>query len=142
MYKLNPKVEFLDKTKKKKIIEILEKDYGISELPYLLIKTGKEKIRAYSGSLSWPELNEFAKSVHVELIGSQLCTIENENSRINFDAINIPAIKHQISKNIVEINETQLNDWIRGKNLEISTELKSQFVLIKHQGDFFGVASN
>lgn len=139
---MNPKVELLDRTKKKKIIQILEKNYGITELPWLLIKTSKEKIRAYSGALSWDELNELAKTINIELIGMPLCSIIEENSRINFDAVNLPIIKNQIKENFIEISEEELKSWIRGNNIERESNLSAPFILIKHNADFFGIASN
>ena len=42
---MNPKVEFLDRTKKKKLVEELNKIYGIEELNYLILKTVAEKLR-------------------------------------------------------------------------------------------------
>jgi NOL1/NOP2/fmu family ribosome biogenesis protein len=136
------KVELLDRTKKKKIIDLLEENYGIEKIPYLLIKTGKEKIRAYSGNLSWDELNKLGKTVNVELIGIRLCSVIDESIRINFDIENMPVIKEQMNKNIVEIDDEQITEWLKGKNLNISTDLKAQFVLIKNKGDFYGVGSN
>ena len=45
------KIEILNKAKKKKIIQNLE-EFGIKKIPELLVRTGRERIRAYSGSLS------------------------------------------------------------------------------------------
>lgn len=135
-------VELLDNTKKKKIIQILNNNYGIEDLPYLLIKTSKEKIRAYSGGLSWDELNELAKTIHIELVGMPLCSIIEEDSRINFDALNLPIIKNQIKENFIEISEEELIKWIKGNNIDKESNLKAQFVIIKHNNDFFGIASN
>ncbi|MFA6022848.1 MAG: hypothetical protein WC781_02050 [Candidatus Pacearchaeota archaeon] len=136
------KVELFDRTKKQKIIDLLDENYGITKLPYLLIKTGKEKIRCFSGNLSWDELNNFGKIVHVELIGIRLCSVIDESIRINFDVENLPIIKEQMTKNIVEIDDEQIVEWLNGKSLEISSDLKAQFVLIRNKEDFFGVASN
>ena len=42
----------LTSSDKKKILEQLNNQFGITELPYLLIQFGQEKIRVYSGILS------------------------------------------------------------------------------------------
>lgn len=137
------KIELLDNTKKKKVLIILNDNYGIENLPLMLIKTSKDKIRAYSGNLSREELNELAKNVNIELIGTQLCTLTDENNaRLNFDVMNLPIIKSQISKNILNINEIQMKDLLAGKNLEISTEISSPFIPLKINTDFFGIAKN
>ena len=50
-------LNFIFKNDKKRILEKLEY-YGIKELPFLLIESGREKIRGYSGSLSIKEIHE------------------------------------------------------------------------------------
>ena len=133
------KIELLDKTKKKKILKQLENFYGISDLSYLFIKSGIGKYRIFSGSLSKEELNDLAKNTHVELIGSRIANTDDEDIRISFDAINIPEIKKQITENILEINDQQAEDWMKGNNLQIEAEGKKRFIVIKHKDDFLGV---
>ena len=48
-------IQILDNPKKKKFIEKIEY-LGIEKVPYLLIQTGKERIRAYSGSFHREEI--------------------------------------------------------------------------------------
>src|SRR3989344_4494688 len=145
-------IDLLDRTKKKKILEMLEKEYGIMQLPHLFIKSGKEKIRIFSGSLSKEELNDLAKTVHVDSIGIKLLTLETFNGekqgiRLSFDILNMPEIKSQITKNFLEITDEQLSTWLKGDNLDLdikkeNKELKSRFIIIKHNNDFFGIARN
>ncbi len=136
------KVEILDNTKKKKIIQVLDENYGIHSLPYLLVKTGSDKIRAYSGNLSVEELNDLAKIVHVELLGAKLCTLTNDGARLNFDFLNMPQIKSQITKNTLEIQESEISKWFKGGNLDIKPESEDKFIIIKHKEDLLGIAHN
>ena len=136
------KVELLDKTKKKKIVQKLEKDYGIEELNYLLVRSGKENIRIFSGSLSKEELNLLAKEINIELIGTKLCTIIDEGIRLNFDLINLPEIKSQLNKSIIELNEEEMKKWMKGEDLEKQVENEKKFLLISHKGDFLGIGRN
>lgn len=140
------KVEILDNTKKKKIMNMLNENYGINEIKGLFIKTGKEKIRMFSGQISWSELNELAKNVHIELVGMQFCTLvssESDGVRINFDAINLPAVKEQIKANIIKISDEQLAEWVSGKDINFDDdklkEFEGEFVVIKHNSDFLGI---
>lgn len=136
------KIELLDKTKKKKILEKLEESYGIEDLDYLFIKSGKDKIRAYSGNFSKEELNDLAKNVHVEVIGTRLVNMDQEDIRISFDTINIPKIKEQITKNIQEITEEQAEQWLKGEDLQIEPKTKARYIVIKHKKDILGVGRN
>jgi len=138
------KIEFMDKTKKKKLIRNLSDNYGIEELHHLFIRSGNDKIRIYSGGLSLEELNFLGKSLRVELIGASLGKIEEDNLRINFDILNLPEIKSQVKNNIIEISNTDVLEWLKGKSLEINTEemTKNDLVIIKNNQDLLGVAKN
>ncbi|MBX4212227.1 hypothetical protein KW787_02095 [Candidatus Pacearchaeota archaeon] len=97
-------VNFIKSPEKKKIIEQLNEEFGISELNYLLIETGKEKIRGFSGTMSKDEIMELAKMARIEIIGLYMIKKElNNELRLSFDATQI--LKKQINKNIVKIND-------------------------------------
>jgi NOL1/NOP2/fmu family ribosome biogenesis protein len=111
-------IRFIKSSEKRDILEELEDIYGIKELNYLLIETGKEKIRAYSGSLSKDEIMELSKLVNIEIIGMYLINKKDSLPRISFDASSL--LRNQIVKNVVIINKDQYEKWIRGYDLEIS----------------------
>jgi len=120
------KVELLDKSKKKKILNLLEENYGISELKYLFIKSGKDKIRVFSGSLSKEEINDLAKNTNIELIGARLCNLTGDGIRINFDIINLPEIKSQITENIQVLDDEKVIEWMKGNDLHIDPKKMKQ----------------
>ncbi|MEM3074515.1 MAG: hypothetical protein QW727_01065 [Candidatus Pacearchaeota archaeon] len=138
------KEEILNKTKKKKLIQKLGEDFGISHLNYLIIKSGKDKYRIYSGSLSKEELNTLAKNTQIELIGTRLGTWEKDGFRISFDSLNIPEIKNEIKKNIVEISDEKVKNWLKGEDLQVINNItpNTKFVVIKNKDDFLGLARN
>lgn len=128
-------IEFIKSAEKKKILEKLESQYGIKEIPFLLIRTGKDKLRAFSGSLGKVEIVELFKELNVENIGIYLLTEEENNRelRLGFDATNLL----KINKNILEINKKQADDWLLGRDIEIDSSLNDFFVL-KFNEDFLG----
>lgn len=128
------KIRFIKTNEKNKILAELNHYYGISELPYLLIESGKKKIRAFSGNLSKEEIKMLVKITNVEVIGMYIISKKDVESRINFDALSL--LKNQITKNILQIDEKQLNLWLCGRNLEISSA-KGPIVL-KYEDDFVG----
>ena len=125
---------FIKSSDKKKILEKLNEQFGITNIPYLLIASGKEKIRAYSGHLSKDEIIDMGKLINIEVVGAYLLKEENEEYRLSFDAPII--LKNQITKSIVEINKEQFESWIRGNDLDITAE--KGVVVIKYQEDFLG----
>ena len=136
------KVELLDNTKKKKVLQMLEKEYGISDLNYLFLETGKGKYRIYSGGLAREELNMLAKTIHIEIIGAKICKVEENKIRLDFDIINLPEIKKQITKNIIEIPDKEVYGWMQGNNLNINSESSASYLIIKNKNDLLGTGQN
>jgi NOL1/NOP2/fmu family ribosome biogenesis protein len=126
-------IHFIRSAEKKKILERLKEQFGIKELPYLLVQSGKERIRFFSGSLSKDEMQKIGELANIELIG--LYAMKEEGDfRLTLDAEHL--IKEQITKNIVGINDEQLQLWLRGNDLQIQAPKGT--IAIKYQGDFVG----
>ena len=62
------KIEILNKAKKKKLLQNTQ-EFGIAKIPELLIRTGRERIRAFSGSLSTEEIYDLWRILPIEGIG-------------------------------------------------------------------------
>ncbi|MBI2452323.1 hypothetical protein HYV50_04585 [Candidatus Pacearchaeota archaeon] len=132
------KAKFLKSSEKKNVVEELKEIYGISELPYLLIETGKKKLRAFSGHLSKEEIIDLSKIINIEIIGMYLINLKDDLPRINFDAVSL--LKNQVLKNIIKINKELLNSWLRGYDLEIET--KSGIVILEYEDDLVGIGKS
>ncbi len=139
------KPQILDKTKKKKIIAELNV-FGITKIPYLLLKTGKEKIRAYSGSFSSDELQMLGKVVPISEVGMYFAkeSINRDGKRdvrLNLDAAHV--LEGQIKSNIIELDGGQEKEWFLGKDVELEEGQVSKgvtgFVVLKSEGDIIGV---
>lgn len=125
---------FVKSSEKKQIMKELNERFGISEIRYLLIESGKEKIRAFSGTLSKDEIIEIGKMANVEGVGIYFLKKESTGLRLSFEAVQL--LKEQITKNILYINDNQLSSWIRGQDLDIKTSPGTY--VIAHGEDFFG----
>jgi len=126
-------IKFVKSSEKKKILAELNEQFGIEKLPYLLVESGRERIRAFSGSLSKEEILQMSHLTNIEQIGLYL--IKKEDSlRLSMDAIHL--LKSQITKNIIEITESQFNDWIRGKDISIPAQRVN--IIIKYKKDLIG----
>ncbi len=128
---MNPR--FIKSSEKKRILSQLNEQFGIEKLPYLLIESGKEKIRAFSGSLSKEEILQISRLTNIEQIGIYLLKKE-DTPRLSMDATHL--LKSQIIKNIIEITEPQLNDWLHGRDLSIPSQKGD--VMIKYKEDLIG----
>lgn len=124
---------FIKSSEKKQILAELNEQFGIQKLPYLLIESGKERIRAFSGSLSKEEILKISHLTNIESIGLYLLKKE-DSLRLSIDAIHL--LQNQITKNIVEITESQLNDWLHGKDLPIKAPKGN--IIIKYKEYLIG----
>ncbi len=126
--------KFLSSKEKKQYIEKLNSQFGISELPWLLIETGKDKVRAFSGDLTRGDINKIARIANVELIGMYLFKEELGGIRFGFDGSMM--LKDKISKNILGADEEQVKEWLLGKDLNI--KLAKGVYVVTHAGDTLG----
>lgn len=129
-------IRFLNAKEKKKLIGELHERFGISDMKdYLLLETGKEKIRAFSGSFTREDILALGEIANVEIIGMYFAK-RDFVLRLSFDALHL--LKEQINKNIIEINDKEFEDWIRGKVIEKNVD--SGIYVIKFNDDFLGCA--
>ncbi|MEK6914406.1 MAG: hypothetical protein AABW83_02035 [Nanoarchaeota archaeon] len=124
----------INSSEKKRIIEKLNSQFGIENLPYLFLKFGQDKIRIYSGNLSKIELNYLEKNIRIENIGLYFAREQEDGIRLTIDGIQL--IKNQIIKNILEINDNEAIEWLKGRDLEIKTD--KSFKIIKNKNEFIG----
>jgi NOL1/NOP2/fmu family ribosome biogenesis protein len=110
---------FVKSAEKKQILKELNETFGIEELPYLFIESGKEKIRAFSGSLSKEEILGIARLTRVEGVGIYFLKKEITGIRMSFEAVQL--LKNQITKNILDLTDEQANSWIKGNDLAVKT---------------------
>jgi len=131
-------IRFIKSSEKKRILNELNEKFGVDSLPYLLIGTGKERIRAFSGSMSKDEIMKLGDMANVELIGSYIMSGKDEDLRFNFDFISL--IRKKITNGIVDIDELQFYDFIRGK--DISLKCEKGVVVLRHEGNLVGVGKS
>ncbi|MSS74946.1 hypothetical protein EXS73_01910 [Candidatus Pacearchaeota archaeon] len=126
-------MKFLRASETKKILEQLEKQFGITSVPGVLVQAGDEKLRLYSGNLPIEDLTTLSTISHIEGIGTYLLREEHE-IRLSFDALHI--LKDQITKGIVELSPEEFHAWIRGR--DVTPKEGQGTVAVKFNGDFFG----
>ena len=127
-------MKIIRSTPKKKILEQLNEQFGITKLPYLLLRFGKEKIRAYSGNLSVEELNKLDSELRIENMGLYFIKEQIDGIRLTFDGVQL--FKDQITKNILELDDKQAEEWLKGQDLDIQSD--STFKILKNNNELIG----
>ncbi len=137
------KITIYDKTKKKKFIEKLN-GFGIKEIPGLLIQTGSERVRVFSGSLSNDEIWKVWRMFPIEGVGLYLGKeLADGDVRLSLDGLHL--LKEQIKERIIELNNEQAEEWFKGNDIELNNEqinnLERGFVAVKFNNDFIGTGN-
>lgn len=127
-------MQIIKSNEKKRILAQLNEQYGIKELPHLLVRFGKEKIRAFSGNLSADELRTLDKYLRIESAGIYIAKQHPEGIRLSVDGVSL--FKNQITKNILEIDDKEAEEWFKGNDLII--ELDRNFKILKNDGELIG----
>jgi len=145
------KPEFITGNQKAEVVSKIKK-FGIEKIPFLLIKSGQDKIRAYSGSINADELAKIAEGVFVEIIGLYFARYDGGDLRLSVDALHL--LKEQITENIIELTKEQAQDYLKGRDVDLTQEQALLFSdlgnvdlsrisdspenLLKKQEDFLG----
>lgn len=141
------KIQVLDKTKKKKVLEGLNY-LGELKMNELFIRTG-DRIRIFTGNLTNEQIMRIWSLFQIEGIGLYFAKdfIDkrgNQETRISLDGLH--SVKKQIVKNIIDIDKEQKEKWLRGNNIEFSEEQKKRydkilgFVAVRYGQDLIGTA--
>lgn len=125
-------LKLLNKKKVKEILNKIKETYGINELKldYLFYMNPDGKI--FLLSKKFHELDN--KILNINSIGLYFANLSKE-IRLSIEGSQL--IGNLASKNVVNINEKQLKNWLFGEDLEINGDFKG-FVLIRNGNDFYG----
>ena len=130
-------IKILNQQEKQKIVQQLNEQFDITEIPGILLMFGRERLYLFSGSLNEQELKELSKISNIEKIGVYFAKQDERTGEIRLSIEATQLLKEQIKKNIFELNDAQLSDWMSGSELLIKTNLRG-FIIIKYKDDFLG----
>jgi len=127
-------MKILNSSERKKILNKLNEQFGIKNLPYKILQFVKEKLRIYSGNINNNQLKILDKVLHIETIGLYFGKLDDSEIRLTIDGVKL--LKNEISKNIVELDNSQFREWMGG--LMISLFSEPGYKIIKFKEDFLG----
>lgn len=128
-------IKILNKKEKQEITNKLNEQFGIERIPGIIIKTGKEKLFLFSGNFDKEQIKKLERIAFVEKVGIYFAKFIDEKIKLSIEGTQI--LKNQIKKNILEINKEQVEQWMKGQELQIVTGKKG-FLIIKYKDDFLG----
>jgi len=128
-------IKIFNKKEKEQILKSLNKQFGIKEIPGIVLQRGEGRLFLFQGSFNSKQFKEFEKYVWLERAGVYFGKQEKDGIRLSIEGTQI--LKDQIIKNIFELNKEQAEQWMTGEELLIKTG-KRDFLVMKYQDDFLG----
>ncbi|HTY43646.1 MAG TPA: hypothetical protein VMC80_00170 [Patescibacteria group bacterium] len=128
-------IKILSKKEKQEIEKKLREQFGTGEIPGMLIKSGQDRLFFFSGKITENEIEKMSREIPVERIGVYFARILNDFPKLSIEGSQI--LQSQIKKNIFELDEKQVDDWMKGRDLQIATGKKGFFIM-RYNNDFLG----
>jgi len=128
-------LKILSKREKAEVGKKLNEQFGVDSIPGMIVMRGEERLFLFSGDLPENEIRELEALVPIERIGIYLAKIVGGEIRLSIEGSQI--LKGQIKKDIFELDESQAEEWMKGRELLIKTG-KRGFLAMKHGEDFLG----
>lgn len=131
-------IDVVEKKQRKEIKEELNQNYGIDlDFSFHLIRSGKEKIRIFTGDINETELSVLNSLVRIDSLGMYFAFLK-DGLRLSLDASIV--FGRKAKKNILELNKDQAIAWMAGKNLDIKEfkEIEFKSPLVKYKDDILG----
>ena len=130
-------LKILNNNEKKEIVKKLNEQFGINEISGIITRMGKERLFLFSGSFNNNEISKLEKIVNIERVGVYFAKLVPDENKIRLNIEGTQLLKDQIKKNIFELKSEQVEQWMRGQELNIKTG-KKDFLVMKFGGDFLG----
>jgi len=134
-------IKILSEKEKQKIENQLNEQFGISEIPGIIVKRGAERLFLFSGDYSENEIINLERTVPIERVGVYLAKIIlDKHTRIEKIRLSIEGTQilgNQVKKNLFEIPDNLVEQWMKGEELLIKTG-KRDFLVMKYKDNFMG----
>lgn len=131
-------IKIFNKNQKKEIENKLREQFGILEIPGEILQRGKERLFLYQGNLSPRMIENLDRGrLNIERVGVYFGKIVENIGEIRLSIEGTQLLKDQIKKNIFELNEEQMEEWMKGRELLIKTGKKG-ILIMKYEKDFLG----
>ena len=123
---------FLTTKELKPILALLKEQWGYEEkLEYAFVLTDKERIYIVNRSIDALDLTK----LRINSVGLYFAEFRNNELRLSIEGSQL--IGPKATKNVVELDNAELKQWLRGEDLEKQNGAQG-FVIIKHGNDYLG----
>ena len=128
-------LKILNPKEKAEIKKKLNEQFGIKEIPGLIVQRGEERLFLFMGNFNEKEIRKLEDCAFIERMGVYFAKIVGDSIRLSIEGTQI--LKDEITKNIFELDDKQAEEWMKGHELLIKTG-KRGFLIMKYEEDFLG----
>jgi NOL1/NOP2/fmu family ribosome biogenesis protein len=133
---MRPRFTIIKGGERDKLISLMSQQFGITHIDGTLLTLGHDKVRLFTGNITPEDLENLGSTVHIEISGFYLFSIEKDGIRLSHDATGI--LRSQITKSIIDIDSKQELEWLRGHDVLLT---KDQEKIYSGMKGFFVVRS-
>jgi len=122
-------MQVMDNAKKKKFVAAVG-DFGIKKVDGTLIKSGKDKVRIFTGDLNREELYDLLHTLPIEGVGMYFGSDFINRSGIHEIRMSVDGLlmmKDQVAERVLYLDEKQEEIWFLGEEQELGEEQKREF---------------
>ena len=128
-------IKILNQYEKAGIERKLQEQFGITHVPGMIVQRGEERLFLFGGDFTEEEIKKLEACAFIERMGVYFAKIIGNDIRLSIEGSQI--LKDQIMKNIFDLNPSQAEEWMMGRELPIKTG-KHSFLIMKYGSDFLG----
>jgi len=125
-------LKILNKKEIKIILEIIKRQWDADfKEDYCFLMNDKNKIFIVNKDIAKIDFSR----IRINNLGLYFGELKNNSLRLSIEGSQI--IGKDAKKNILELNDIELESWVKGEDINIDSKLKG-FVIIKNKNDFYG----
>ena len=128
-------IKILSEQEKRKIENQLHAQFGIKEIPGKIVMRGEERLFFFTGEIDEDGIRKLEQSAPIEKVGVYFAKLINEEIKLTIEGTQL--LKEQITKGIFQINDSQAEEWMMGRELNLKSGLRG-FVVMKNNDDYLG----
>ena len=117
----------------KEIYKMIERQWGAKlKLDFGFLRNNKNRVFIVNRDLSKIDISK----LRINSIGMYFCELYGDEIRLSIEGSQI--VGPEASKNIVELNDEESRNWLKGNEIEKECSDCSGFVILKNKKDFLG----
>ena len=128
-----PQLTILNGKEIKQILKLIENQWNAKlKLDYAFLKNNRNRVFIVNKDISRIELEK----LRINSFGMYFCEIRDNGIRLSIEASQLVGPK--ATKNIIEISNEDVKQWLKGEDLEKACKNCNGFIILKHNNDFLG----